>query len=83
MKILILALLCLPFTLIAQEQSRKIEFPDIPGYETLICNLLQHTVFSDGSVWPDIRVREATYDDQYGLEGRIKVWNHYRSDLSL
>ena len=47
MKILILALLCLPFTLIAQEQSRKIEFPDIPGYETLVCNLHQHIVFSD------------------------------------
>ena len=47
MKILILALLCLPFTVIAQEQSRKIEFPDIPGYETLVCNLHQHTVFPD------------------------------------
>ena len=62
MKVLILALWCLPFTLIAQEQSRKIEFPDIPGYETLVCDLHQHTVFSDGSVWPDIRVREAIYD---------------------
>jgi predicted metal-dependent phosphoesterase TrpH len=50
----------------AQEHShvsgRKIIFPDIPGYKTLKCDLHQHTVFSDGSVWPDIRVMEALMD---------------------
>ena len=30
----------------------KINFPDIPGYQTLKCDLHIHTVFSDGSVWP-------------------------------
>ena len=42
--------------------NRKIEFPDLPGYKTLICDLHMHSVFSDGSVWPDIRVQEATRD---------------------
>jgi 3',5'-nucleoside bisphosphate phosphatase len=42
--------------------GRKIIFPDIPGYKTLRCDLHQHTVFSDGSVWPDIRVKEALRD---------------------
>lgn len=42
--------------------GRKISFPDIPGYKTLKCDLHQHTVFSDGSVWPDIRVMEALAD---------------------
>jgi 3',5'-nucleoside bisphosphate phosphatase len=42
--------------------DRKIRFPDIPGFKTLKCDLHQHTVFSDGSVWPDIRVMEAVAD---------------------
>lgn len=33
--------------------------PDIPGYLTLQCDLHVHTVFSDGLVWPTIRVQEA------------------------
>ena len=50
-----------PLKLSAQTQ-RKIEFPDIAGYYTLISDLHQHTVFSDGSVWTDIRVKEAIFD---------------------
>ena len=42
--------------------SRHIEFPDVPGYLTLAADLHQHTVFSDGSVWPDIRIQEAIRD---------------------
>ncbi|MFC1607695.1 Sb-PDE family phosphodiesterase [Candidatus Latescibacterota bacterium] len=38
---------------------RHIEIPDIPGYTTLKCDFHMHTVFSDGSVWPHIRVEEA------------------------
>ena len=34
-------------------------FPDVVGYHTLICDLHTHTVFSDGSVWPTVRVNEA------------------------
>ncbi len=43
-------------------ERRIIEFPDVPGYHTLTCDLHTHTVFSDGSVWPDIRVQEALRD---------------------
>ncbi len=42
--------------------QRKIVFPDIPGYQTLSCDFHIHTVFSDGSVWPDIRIQEAMKD---------------------
>ncbi|MCB0284458.1 MAG: PHP domain-containing protein [Calditrichaeota bacterium] len=45
------------------ENSRKIIFPDIPGYRTLKCDLHQHTVFSDGAVWPTVRVAEAVIDN--------------------
>lgn len=41
-------------------QSRKvIQLPDIPGYQTLKCDFHMHTVFSDGTVWPTVRVEEA------------------------
>ncbi len=33
--------------------------PDIDGYQTLKADLHMHTVFSDGLVWPTIRVQEA------------------------
>ena len=42
--------------------DRKINFPDIKGYKTLVCDLHMHSVFSDGSVWPDIRIEEAKKD---------------------
>ena len=41
----------------------RIDFPNIPGYLTLKADLHQHTVFSDGSVWPNIRVQEALRDN--------------------
>jgi len=38
---------------------REIQIPDIPGYKTLKCDFHMHTVFSDGQVWPTVRVDEA------------------------
>jgi len=60
------------------ENSRAIEFPDIPGYLTLKCDLHMHTVFSDGSVWPDIRVQEALRDglDAIALTDHIEYQPH-------
>jgi len=54
-------------TFYAQEHSHKssgaIMYPDVPGYKTLKTDLHQHTVFSDGNVWPTIRVMEALRDN--------------------
>ena len=44
------------------DKPRKLFFPNIDGYQTLISDLHQHTIFSDGLVWPTIRVDEAVYD---------------------
>jgi len=52
--------------------GRKIEFPNIPGYQTLKCDFHIHTVFSDGAVWPTIRVEEALKD---GLDA-ISITDH-------
>ena len=47
------------------EQFRKpqaranLHVPDLPGFLTLKCDFHIHTVFSDGQVWPSVRVQEA------------------------
>jgi len=46
----------------SHSSGRKITFPDVLGYKVLKCDFHQHSVFSDGSVWPDIRVQEAVRD---------------------
>lgn len=44
----------------AQAQRRnEINVPDLDGYTTLKCDFHIHTVFSDGLVWPTVRVDEA------------------------
>ena len=44
-------------------ELRLLHFPNVPGYLTLKCDLHMHTVFSDGNVWPSIRVEEALKDN--------------------
>ena len=51
---------------------RAIEFPDTDAYQTLVVDLHTHSVFSDGNVWPSIRMREAALD---GLDA-IAVTEH-------
>ena len=43
----------------ADPVRREIAFPDLPDYQTLACDFHMHTVFSDGAVWPTVRVNEA------------------------
>ncbi len=49
-----------------------IHIPDFSGYQTLKCDFHIHTVFSDGKVWPDVRVNEAW---QQGLDA-IAITDH-------
>ncbi|HIA49919.1 MAG TPA: hypothetical protein EYN90_04960, partial [Acidobacteria bacterium] len=32
--------------------ERAIQFPDVPGFRTVVVDLHTHSVFSDGLVWP-------------------------------
>ena len=52
--------------------DRMIEFPDTDNHLTLVVDLHTHSVFSDGHVWPVIRVEEALRD---GLDG-IAITEH-------
>jgi len=54
------------------QSRREINFPDIMGYKTLKCDFHMHTVFSDGSVWPPVRVDEAWRE---GLDA-ISITDH-------
>jgi len=58
--------------------ERKIDFPDVPGYVTLKTDFHIHTVFSDGSVWPDIRIQEAVRDglDAISLTEHLEYLPH-------
>ncbi|RLD23785.1 MAG: PHP domain-containing protein [Bacteroidetes bacterium] len=64
--------------------DRAIDFPDIPGYLTLKTDLHQHTVFSDGNVWPIIRIQEAIRDglDVVSLTEHLEYLPH-RDDIPL
>ncbi len=45
--------------MLSAQVRQEIRIPDIMGYKTLKCDLHMHTVFSDGTVWPTVRVDEA------------------------
>jgi hypothetical protein len=53
-------------------QRRILNIPDLPGYVTVKCDFHLHTVFSDGAVWPTMRIDEALRD---GLDA-IAITDH-------
>lgn len=69
----ILLLAVFTFSGAAQNLSiTPIRIPDIPGYHTLKCDFHLHTVFSDGELWPEFRVKEALAE---GLDA-IAITDH-------
>ena len=54
------------------DPRQEIAFPDLPDARTLKCDFHNHTVFSDGLVWPTVRVAEAW---RQGLDA-IAVTDH-------
>ncbi len=48
---------------IVSQPKKEFHIPDILDYQTLKCDLHMHTVFSDGQVWPNVRVNEAWRED--------------------
>jgi len=49
---------CITVSLFAQVRGH-IDIPNLNGYITLKCDFHTHTVFSDGLVWPTVRIDEA------------------------
>ena len=74
--VLIMLLLLLSFSPGLAQRSdftrTPISVPDILGYTTLKCDFHMHSVFSDGNVWPTVRVEEAWAE---GLDA-ISITDH-------
>ncbi|UCE07610.1 MAG: histidinol-phosphatase [bacterium] len=62
----------------------EINIPDISGYITLKCDFHMHSVFSDGSVWPTVRVEEAWREglDAISITDHIEYLSH-KTDIPL
>ena len=60
------------------EFRKEIRIPNLPGYLTLKCDFHMHTVFSDGTVWPTVRVEEAWME---GLDA-IAITDHIENQPS-
>ncbi len=41
------------------KKRKSIVVPNVNGYEVLKCDFHMHTVFTDGHVWPNVRIQEA------------------------
>lgn len=71
-RLLLVLLFVLTFSGLYGQTKKIIHIPDIPGYQTLKCDFHIHTVFSDGTVWPTVRVQEAASE---GLDA-IAITDH-------
>ncbi|MDX1908502.1 MAG: Sb-PDE family phosphodiesterase [Bacteroidia bacterium] len=84
MKPLIFLLFCgVTLSAPAQFLHRKpLRIPNLPGYVTLKCDFHVHTVFSDGEVWPESRIREAWAEglDAFAFTDHIE-WLPHRADV--
>ena len=63
---------------VTQSDTRTITFPNTMEYLSLKCDFHIHTVFSDGSVWPNIRIDEAVKDglDAISLTEHLEYQPH-------
>ncbi len=62
----------------AAATRREVKIPDINVYRTLKCDFHTHTVFSDGQVWPEVRVEEAWREglDAIAITDHIEYKSH-------
>jgi hypothetical protein len=71
-RLIIIALLLISLTISVNGQRKIVHLPNLPGYVTLKCDFHMHSVFSDGNVWPTVRIDEALRD---GLDA-IAITDH-------
>jgi 3',5'-nucleoside bisphosphate phosphatase len=83
-KILILIYLLITISMVSAQSRKIINIPNIPGYQTLKCDFHMHTVFSDGTVWPTVRVEEAWRDglDAISITDHIEYRPHSKDIIS-
>ena len=64
------------------DPNRKINFPNTKNYFVIISDLHTHSAFSDGHVWPNLRVAEASRDgiDLLAITEHLEYQPH-KSDI--
>lgn len=62
----------------------NLELPEVGGYKTLTGDFHIHTVFSDGKVWPDVRVSEAWRDglDVIAITDHLEYRPHQKTVIA-
>ena len=71
---------------LAGQTRREIRIPDIQEYKTLIGDFHMHTLFSDGNVWPTIRVEEAYREglDVIAITDHVETrYKDFRKDIPV
>ena len=60
------------------QKRRIITIPDVNGYKVLKCDFHMHTVFSDGTVWPNIRLQEVWEEglDAFSITDHVESHAH-------
>ncbi len=60
------------------QKRQIIRIPGFDGYQTLKCDFHMHTIFSDGHVWPTVRVQEAWQEglDAMAISDHIEYTPH-------
>ena len=74
---------CISLPLFSQVRG-NIAIPDLKGYVTLKCDFHIHTVFSDGTVWPVVRIDEAYREglDAISLTEHIEYRPHVNAGMA-
>ncbi len=83
--VVLLTTFFLNFSAYSQLANRyEIRIPTVPGYVLLKCDLHTHTVFSDGLVWPTIRIQEAWHEglDVIALSDHIE-YLPFKDDIKV
>lgn len=62
---------------------KNIVIPDVNGYQVLKCDFHMHTVFSDGQVWPSVRLQEVWQEglDAFAITDHMEYTPH-KEDLN-
>lgn len=66
------------------KMRKIIQIPDVGTYQVLKCDFHMHTVFSDGHVWPTVRVQEAWLEglDVMAITDHVE-YAPYKNDVKV
>lgn len=65
-------------------KRQHLNIPDVNGYQILKCDFHMHTVFTDGHVWPNVRIQEAWREGLDAISYTEHMeYNPYSADVKV